>query len=154
MNGNIDNLREGLWPHFSEIAATFDRANKLILDVEHLGESELRERLTRMKEGGGQPDACAIEIQERFERWNQLDRNEPPEQIAKWKDGRHTGQLHSRADRCEGCAVIASEIVLLAVDQLERAIVQALLSRNEAVSVQVQHIESDQPPSSPKPRDP
>jgi hypothetical protein len=63
---------------------------------------------------------------------------EASEKITEWKKKRLTSQLHARADRLERCAVSAVEIAVLAMDEAERTVLRAILSRKEAVLIQVQ----------------
>lgn len=145
MNGNMGELRDELRQHFSGIAATFDRANTLVFDDEHPAEQDLREQLRKIDETAEQVRAQAVATYASFERLINDERAETAAQIAAWKQARQTSQLHARADRCERCAVVATEIALLAMDQAERAIIQALLARAEAISAQIQHVGPHRP---------
>lgn len=142
MNGNMGELRDELRQHFSGIAATFDRVNTLVFDDAHPAERDLREQLHRIDEAAEQVRARTLAAHASFERWIGEARAETADQIAAWKQTRQTGHLHGRADRYERCAVSATEIALLAMDQAERAIIQAVLAREEAMSVQILHIDS------------
>jgi predicted transcriptional regulator len=142
MNGNLGELREELRPYLSDIAAAFERTNAAVFDTDHPKEQELREQLDWLDQRVGQTRVRSLAAQAEFEQCINDELAEVAGQIAEWKQSRQTSQLHSRADRCERCARIATEIALLAMDQAERAIIRALLAREEAISVQVQHIDS------------
>ncbi len=138
MSGNIEKLREDLWPNVSGIAASFDRFNFLVYESESNDEAQLRERLSQIEDSAEQNHARTVAAHGEFERWMEEERNQSAERLAEWKQKRQSGQLHARADRCERCAAVAVEIVLLAMDQAEMTIVRALLAREEAISVQIQ----------------
>lgn len=142
MNRNLGGIRDELRLHLSNIAAAFERTNTVIFDTDHPKEQELRGQLRRLDEHIEQARTRSLAAHAEFEKYMKDERAEVADQITEWKRGRDTGQLHSRADRCERCALVATEIALLAMDEAERAIIQALLAREEAISVQVQHVDS------------
>ncbi|HEV2159461.1 hypothetical protein [Bradyrhizobium sp.] len=143
MNGNLRELREELRQHFSCIAATFDRANTLIFEVEELDGQTLREQLRKVDEEAEQGRARALTAQASFDRWMNQERLVTIEQIAGWKQQRQTGHLHARADRWSRCAIAAVEIAVLAMDQAERTILYALLAREEAMAAQITRLRPD-----------
>jgi hypothetical protein len=59
------------------------------------------------------------------------------DKVAEWKTKRETNKLHNRADRAERYAAAASEIAGAAVDEAERAALEAWLARQDAISAQV-----------------
>jgi exonuclease VII large subunit len=61
---------------------------------------------------------------------------ETKEAIDKWKEKRETGKLKARADRAEAYASDAIEFALASVDEAEEAILDAVVARMDANSVE------------------
>ena len=56
------------------------------------------------------------------------------DKIAQWKDQRNVKKLAARADRSEEYAIAAMQFAAAAVDEAERAIVEAIVARLDVES--------------------
>lgn len=136
MNDDNDAFRREFSASLSMIADTLDRLNALVGEKATSTEHELREQVAESKLLIDQSRMQAA--QNELNRLIEEQKLETSEKVADWKTRRQTSKLHARADRCERSATTAIEIAVLAMDEAERAVLCALLTRKETISIQVQ----------------
>lgn len=136
MNDDNDAFRREFRASLSMIADTLDRLNALVSEKATTTEHELREQVAESKLLIDQSRMQAA--QNELNRLIEEQQLETSEKVADWKTRRQTSKLHARADRCERSATTAIEIAVLAMDEAERAVLCALLTRKETISIQVQ----------------
>lgn len=134
MDGNVDLLRETFSDNISRVVAAIERLNALVQAGETAGElsSYFAALEKSAKENRARLSAVLAQLDQRIDEERLVS-----EKVPGWKATRQTSKLHSRADSCEHCAAAAVEIVALAMQEAERAVVHALLAREEAIAVQV-----------------
>ena len=138
MNDDNDVFRREFRASLSMIADALDRLNGLVGEKATSTEHELREQVAESEKLIDQSRMQARASQNEFYRLIEEQKLETSEKIADWKTHRQTSKLHARADRCERSATTAIEIAILAIDEAERAVLCALLTRKETISIQVQ----------------
>ena len=136
MNDDNDAFQREFRASLSMIADTLDRLNALFGEKATTTEHELREQVAESKLLIDQSRMQAA--QNELNRLIEEQKLETSEKVADWKAHRQTSKLHARADRCERSATTAIEIAVLAMDEAERAVLCALLTRKETISIQVQ----------------
>jgi predicted metal-dependent hydrolase len=137
MSEDVDPFPKEFRVGLSMIEQTFDRLNTLIANTT---EHDLQEDVTEIEKFIDQSRRQARAAQKELNRLMDEEGFETSEKIADWRARRLTSKLHARADRSERCAVTAIEIAVLAMDEAERAVLRALLTRKEAISIQVQQL--------------
>jgi hypothetical protein len=100
-------------------------------------EQELRERFAETDKLLDQIRAEARTAQDGLKRLIEEEQFETSEVVAEWKATRLTSKLHARADRCERFATTAIEVAVLAMEEARRAVLCALLTRKETISIQI-----------------
>jgi flagellar biosynthesis chaperone FliJ len=79
-----------------------------------------------------QDQAKVSAAQAKMEDWVEARKVETRAKIADWKSRRETSKLNNRADRAEQYAAAAIVVASVAVDEAERASVEAWLARQDA----------------------
>ena len=138
MNDDNDVFRREFRASLSMIADALDRLNALVGEKATSTEHELREQVAESEKLIDQSRMQARAAQNELNRLIEEQQLETSEKIADWKTHRQTSKLHARADRWERSAATAIEIAILAIDEAERAVLCALLTRKETISIQVQ----------------
>lgn len=140
MSEDFDPFPKEFRTGLSMIEQTFDRLNTLVANTTTRTEHDLQEDVTEIEKFIDQSRRQARAAQKELNRLVDEERFETSEKVADWKTRRLTSKLHARADRSERCAVTAIEIAVLAMDEAERAVLRALLTRKETISIQVQQL--------------
>jgi len=138
MNEAIDEVRHELLIHLSMIANSVDRLATLVDKSTSKSEGELQEDAVEFEKLVEQSRDRARAARLDLRRLIEEERREASDDLISWKMTGQTYKLHARADRNECCATTAIELAVLAMDEVERAILRALLARKEAVSAQMQ----------------
>ena len=138
MNDDNDVFRREFRASLSMIADALDRLNALVGEKATSTEHELREQVAESEKLIDQSRMQARAAQNELNRLIEEQQLETSEKIADWKTHRQTSKLHARADRWERSAATAIEIAILAIDEAERAVLCALLTRKETISIQIQ----------------
>src|ERR1700724_609210 len=119
------------------IAGTLAHLNKAVDEMILTLEQELRDRVAESETLIDQIRAETRTAQDELKRLMEEERFETSEMVAEWKATRRTSKLHARADRCERFATTAIEIAVLALAEAKRAVLCALLTRKETISIQI-----------------
>jgi hypothetical protein len=114
------------------IANSFDRLYALVNGREISSEHELREQVVEIEKTIEQSRAQATAAHVAFDLLVDEERFETSDKVADLVMNRQTSKLHARTGRGERCAATAIEIAILAMDEVERAVLRALLARKEA----------------------
>jgi hypothetical protein len=138
MSNDSDAFRSEFRASLSVIAHALDRLNSLLDEKAANTEHDLGEQVADSDKLIDQSRMQARVAQNELSRLIEEQKLETNEKVADWKTHRQTGKLHARADRCERAATTAIEIAVLAMDEAERAVLCALLTRKETISIQVQ----------------
>ena len=138
MSDDNDAFRREFRASLSMIVDTLDRLNALVGEKAASTEHELREQVAESEKLIDQSRMQARAAQKELNRLIEEQKLETSEKVDDWKTHRQTSKLHARADRCERSATTAIEIAVLAMDEAERAVLRALLTRKETISIQVQ----------------
>ena len=137
MSENSDPFRVEVRLSLSMIAGALDHLNGLVDDETVTTEHELRERVSESEELAEQIRAEARTAQDELKRLMEEEKFETSEVVAVWMATRLTSKLHARADRCERFATTAIEVAVLAMEEARRAVLCALLTRKETISIQI-----------------
>jgi hypothetical protein len=121
----------------SMIKGGLGHLNDLVDETTVTTERELRERFAETDKLLDQIRAEARTAQDGLKRLIEEDKFETSEVVAEWKATRLTSKLHARADRCERFATTAIEVAVLAMEEARRAVLCALLTRKETISIQI-----------------
>jgi hypothetical protein len=141
MINHVDQFCEDLHATLSIIDASRARIKTLLADKSKITELDVLECLRTVENSIQQGRAKAAAARAALERWTDEERAEASDRVAEWKTKRQTGKLHARADRYEEHAAAAIDVAAAAMDDAERTVLQALLARKEAISIQVQQAE-------------
>lgn len=131
--------------HVSKIAASLERLEGLIAETAIVPDLKLREELAANDEIAEQERLRATVVNAEFDKLVKSELAEASAKLASWKAKRDTSHLHARADRIERCAMIAVEIAMLAMCEVERTALRAVLARREAIAIQVQRTDGNDP---------
>jgi hypothetical protein len=137
MNEKLDPFRVEVRLSLSIIAGALDQLNGLVDDKTIKTEHDLRELVADSEKLIDQIRAESRTAQDELKRLMEEEEFETSEIVAKWKEDRLTSKLHARADRCERVATTAIEIAVLAMEEARRAVLCALLTRKETISIQI-----------------
>ena len=137
MSENSDPFRAEVLLSLSMIAGALGHLNELVDEKTVTLEQELRDRVAESETLIDQIRAETRTAQDELKRLMEEERFETSEVVAEWKATRRTSKLHARADRCERFATTAIEIAVLAMEEAKRAVLCALLTRKETISIQI-----------------
>jgi uncharacterized iron-regulated protein len=121
----------------SMIEGGLGHLNDLVDEKTVTTEQELRERFAETDKLLDQIRAEARTAQDGLKQLIEEEKSETSEVVAEWKATRLTSKLHARADRCERFATTAIEVAVLAMEEAKRAVLCALLTRKETISIQI-----------------
>jgi hypothetical protein len=137
MTEKSDPFRVEVRLSLSMIAGVLDHLNELVDEKTVTTEQELGERFAETEKHVDQIRAEARTAQDELKRLMEEEQFETSEVVAEWKAARLTSKLHARADRCERFATTTIEVAVLAMEEAKRAVLCALLTRKETISIQI-----------------
>jgi len=127
----------------SELRARINDADKRIKDlkakaVDASGKAtvEAKAQLAALENKAKDQKARTVAVEAKVKSWIEEKKAMTHDKIAQWKEQRDVKKLSARADLAENYAVAAIEIAAAAVDEAERAAVEAIVARMDADAVQ------------------
>ena len=135
MSQKLDNVR-------SELRSKVNEADKHLKDIEanvknanEKAKAELQAQLKSVesKVSGAKNRVAAADA--RMKSWVDEKKEMTQDAIAQWKAQRNAKKLGARADRSEDYAVAATQFAGAAIDEAERAVIEAIVARMDADSV-------------------
>ncbi len=134
MSGRIDQVLKDLRQKLTEADDRMETVNARVIGWSGHAEQEVRNELDKVKKRIELGRATVKSAHADIERWLQAQKNETSEVIAAWREAREIGKLQKRADQAERYAVAAFGVVVAALDEAEKASLEAWLARRDARS--------------------
>jgi hypothetical protein len=127
----------------SELRARINDADKRIKDLKakavgatEKATVEAKAQLAALENKAKDQKARTVAVEAKVKSWLEEKKAMTHDKIAQWKEQRDVKKLSARADLTEHYAVAAMEIAAAAVDEAERAAVEAIVARMDADAVQ------------------
>ena len=135
MGEKLDNLR-------NELRAKVNEADKHLKDLEASAKStnektkaDVTAQLTSIENKAKEAKSRAMAADAKMKAWAEEKKIMTQDKIAQWKRERDTKKLASRADRSEDYAIAAMQFAGAAIDEAEKATVEAIVARMDADSI-------------------
>jgi hypothetical protein len=127
----------------SELRTKINDADKRIKDLKagvasasEKAKLEAKAQLAALENKAKEQKARTVAAEAKVKSWVDEKKTMTQDKIAQWKEQRDVKRLGARADLSEHYAVTAMEIAAAAVDEAERAAVEAVVARMDANGVQ------------------
>src|SRR5260370_10414054 len=127
----------------SDLRTKINDADKRIKDLKagvastsEKAKLEAKAQLAALENKAKEQKARTAAAEAKVKSWVEEKKTMTQEKIAQWKEQRDVKRLGARADLSEHYAVTAMEIAAAAVDEAERAAVEAVVARMDANGVQ------------------
>jgi hypothetical protein len=127
-----ENLRLKLTNIDSGLAGLKAKIDGKAQHAEQEARSHLDKVQRRIEQGRAKVSAAQAEVTS----WVEDRKTVTADKIAEWKAKRETSKLQNRADKAERYAAAAMDVALAAVDDAERAALEAWLARQDADAAQ------------------
>jgi chromosome segregation ATPase len=135
MSEKLDNVRR-------ELHAKLNEAEKHLKDIEANAKStnekakaQLQAQLKSVETKVNDAKARAAAADARMKSWVNEKKEMTQDAIAQWKSQRNAMKLAGRADRSEDYAVAAIQFAGVAIDEAEKAVIEAVVARMDADAV-------------------
>ncbi len=132
MSARIDQFCENLRIKLTSIDNNMQELKAKIDSKAQTAEREARTQLETVKKRIEQDRTKLETAQADIQKWVDDFKAASNEKIVEWKDKREKAKLQSRAENAERYGVAAAVIALAAVDEAERAALEAWLARKDA----------------------
>jgi hypothetical protein len=132
MSERIDQFCENLRIKLTSIDNNMQELKAKIDSKAQTAEREARTQLETVKKRIEQDRTKLETAQADIQKWVDDFKAASNEKIVEWKDKREKAKLQSRAENAERYGVAAAVIALAAVDEAERAALEAWLARKDA----------------------
>jgi predicted nucleic acid-binding Zn-ribbon protein len=132
MSQRIDQFCEDLRLKLTNIDSGLNGLKIKIDGKGHGVEQDVRNHLDRVQKRIEQGRTKVAASQAEVKNWVDDKKTETKEKIGEWKATRETSKLQTRADRAERYAVAAVNVAVAALDEAERASLEAWLARQDA----------------------
>jgi hypothetical protein len=136
MTERIDQFCENLRRKLTSIDNNMQALKASIEGQAKAAEQEVRTHLAAVKKRIEQDHGKLTAAQNDVKKWIEETKSTSSEKIAEWKGKREKAKLQSRADIAERYAAAAVSLVLAAVDEAEKAALEAWLARKDADAAQ------------------
>jgi hypothetical protein len=127
----------------SELRTKINDADKRIKDLKagvastsEKAKLEAKAQLAALENKAKEQKARTAAAEAKVKSWVEEKKTMTQDKIAQWKEQRDVKRLGARADLSEHYAITAMEIAAAAVDEAERAAVEAVVARMDANGVQ------------------
>jgi hypothetical protein len=134
MSQRIDQFCENLRLKLTNIDSGLDGLKAKIDGKAQHAEQEVRSHLDKVQRRIEQGRAKVLVAQVEVKSWVDDRKTATADKIAEWRANRETSKLQNRADQAERYAAAAMDVALAAVDDAERATLEAWLARQDANS--------------------
>jgi hypothetical protein len=132
MGQRIDQFNERLHLKLTNVDSNI-RALKVKIDGKgRTAEQDVRNHLDDVETSIEQGRAKVAAAQAEIKKWAEEQKAVTSGKIAEWKAKQETAKLKGRADLAESYAAAAIDVAIAAVDEAERASLQAWLARQDA----------------------
>jgi hypothetical protein len=132
MGQRIDQFNESLRLKLANVDSNINALKVKIDGRARTAEQEVRNHLDAVDKSIEQGRAKVAAAQADITTWAEEQKTVTGEEIAEWKAERETAKLKARADLAERYAAAAIDVAVAAVDEAERASLQAWLARHDA----------------------
>lgn len=136
MSGSLPQFSDDLRQHLSRLQTSLSNINRLLTETATDATLVCQVDELRVVADSERADELRETLQAGCERAGAL----TTETMSRWIDSRQTAQLHARADLVEQLATVALELASLDVLQAERIAMAAIVTRRQAVAVQIQRV--------------
>jgi hypothetical protein len=136
MGTRIDQFCEDFRQKLTMTASGLDGLKDKIAGKAANVDQDVRSHLDRVNKRIGQGRAKVTAAQAEIKNWTEDKKIATEQKVAEWKTKRQSGQLQNRADRAERYAAAASDVAIAAIDEAEKASLEACLARVDADSTQ------------------
>jgi len=138
MGQRIDQFCEQLRTKLTQIDIGLQGLKDKIDSQARSADQDARTHLDKVQKRIAHDQSNVTAAQAKMKDWIEARKVETQVKIAEWKSKRETSKLmNNRADRAEEYAAAAIVVAYAAVDEAERASVEALLARQDAEAVPV-----------------
>ena len=132
MSEKLDNVR-------SDLRSKLNEADKHLKDIEANAKSanekakaQLQAQLKSVENKVNDAKSRVAAADAKMKSWIDEKKEMTQDAIAQWKAQRNAKKLGSRADRSEDYAVVATQYAGAAIDEAERAVLEAIVARMDA----------------------
>jgi hypothetical protein len=136
MGRRIDQFCEQLRTKLTQVDTGLQDLKGKIDSKARNADQDVRAHLDKVEKRIAQDQTKVNAAQAKTKDWVEARKAETQTKIAEWKSKRETNKLQNRADRAEQYAAATIVVAAAAVDEAERASVEAWLARQDADSVQ------------------
>lgn len=136
MSGSLPQFSDDLRQHLSRLQTSLGNIDRLLTESATDARLVCQVDELRVVADSERADELRETLQAGCERAGAL----TTETMSRWIDSRQTAQLHARADLVEQLATVALELASLDVLQAERIAMAAIVTRRQAVAVQIQRV--------------
>ncbi len=132
MPRSLDQFSQDLRLKLANVQSNLDGLKAKIDGKAENAEQDVRKHLDSVRKRIDQAAPGVAKAEAEVKTWFEEKKAVTNEKVAEWKTRRETAKLQNRADRAELYASAALDISLAAVDEAERATLEAWLARQDA----------------------
>lgn len=140
MSGNLTQFGEDLRHHLSRLQTSLSNINGLFAGNTATNDAELVGQVQELRATIDEFFDRAVALRETLQAGFERDGALTAETMSRWIATRQAARLHARADLIEQMATTAMELAALDALQAERFAMTAIVTRRQAVAVQIQRV--------------